>query len=250
MSGRSAGRRTGDTVTIEGGYQDNATYRAVAPQRFWHQTRFAHSMELLAPERGNRVLDVGCGSGVFANLVAERGGIEVTGVDANEAAIEFCKKRYSNPGLRFTRSALDEIDFGARRFDRISFLEVVEHIYGHQAERALELFRGLLVPGGRLVVSTPNARSPWPLVEKVMDVLRLAPRMAGEQHVAGYAPSSLRRLCEGRGFRQLESRTVLLLSPWVAGVSWRLASAIERMERHIAVPVGCLLIASFERAEG
>jgi cyclopropane-fatty-acyl-phospholipid synthase len=249
MSSRSAGRRTGDTVVIDGGYQDNATYRGSAPQRFWHTTRFAHSLELLAPERGDKVLDVGCGSGVFANLVAERGGVEVIGVDANEAAVAFCEKRYSNPNLRFTRSALDVMVLGEQRFDRISFLEVIEHIYGHQAEETLGLFHRLLRPGGRLVVSTPNAHSPWPLVEKAMDVLRLTPRMEGEQHVAGYAPPSLKRLCEGRGFRQLESRTVLLVSPWVAGLSWRLASAIERMERRSAFPVGCLLIASFERVE-
>ena len=240
-------RRTGDTVAIDGGYQDNATYRARAPQRFWHQTRFAHSLELLAPRAGDRVLDVGCGSGVFASLIAERGGVEVTGVDANAAAIEFCRGKYANPHLRFVQGRVDEIDAGGERFDAISFLEVIEHVYEHQAAAILGSFRALLKPGGRLVVSTPNARSPWPLVEKAMDVLRLAPRMEGEQHVAGYGPSSLRRLCEAHGFRQIESRTILLASPWVAGLSWRLARALDRLERRAAIPVGCLLIASFER---
>jgi 2-polyprenyl-3-methyl-5-hydroxy-6-metoxy-1,4-benzoquinol methylase len=247
MEHRADRRRTGDTVAIAGGYQDNATYRGRPSQRFWHQTRFAHSLELLAPAPGDRVLDAGCGSGVFASIVAEREGVDVTGIDANEAAIAFCTRKYANPRLHFMQRAVDELDFEAQRFDKIVFLEVIEHVYRHQAEGLLGAFLRLLKPGGRLVVSTPNARSPWPVVEKAMDLLRLAPRMEGEQHVAGYSPASLRALCEGRGFRQIESRAVLLLSPWLAGVSWRLSQAIERLERRSPVPAGCLLIASFEK---
>lgn len=250
MSSHAANRRRGDTIAIEGGYQDNATYHASSPQRFWHQTRFAHSLELLKPELGDCVLDVGCGSGVFANLIAQNKGVEVTGVDANEAAITFCQKRYLNPNLNFVQCAIDEINFGKRSFDKVSFLEVIEHIYQYQAEETLDLFHGLLKPGGRLVISTPNAHSVWPFIEKAMDLLRLVPQMQNEQHVADYAPSSLKQLCERHGFKQLESRTVLLLSPWTAAVSWRLAKAIERIEQHCPVLIGCLLIASFERKAG
>lgn len=247
MEGRGERRRKGDTVAIDGAYQDDATHRGRPSQRFWHQTRFDHSLELLAPEPGHLVLDAGCGSGVFASLVAGRSGARVIGVDANPAAIEFCGRKYADPRLRFERRALDELDFGGERFDRIALLEVVEHVYRHQAEALLASFRGLLRPGGRLVVSTPNARSPWPVVERLMDALRLAPRMEGEQHVAGYSPSSLRALGEGAGLRQRESRAILLLSPWVAEASWRLSAEIERWERRLPVPLGCLLVASFEK---
>jgi 2-polyprenyl-3-methyl-5-hydroxy-6-metoxy-1,4-benzoquinol methylase len=247
MSSDAVNRRKGDAIAIEGGYQDNATFHASAPQRFWHQTRFAHSLELLAPERGDCVLDVGCGSGVFSNLIARNIGVEVTGVDANKAAIAFCRKKYLNPNLNFVQCSIDEIAFGKLSFDKISFLEVIEHIYRRQAEETLDLFHELLKPGGRLVLSTPNAHSMWPVIEKTMDFLQLVPQMQNEQHVTGYTPSSLKRLCEKHGFKQLESRAVFLLSPWIAAVNWRFAKAMERLERRCPIPIGCLLIASFER---
>jgi SAM-dependent methyltransferase len=50
-------------------------------------------------ERGQRVLDVGCGAGAFLRLVAERGG-EPHGIDASEALIDYARARLPNADLR------------------------------------------------------------------------------------------------------------------------------------------------------
>ena len=49
--------------------------------------------------RGQRVLDVGCGSGVFLRLAADRGA-EVWGLDASEALLEVARERVPEADLR------------------------------------------------------------------------------------------------------------------------------------------------------
>ena len=242
-------RRTGDTVEIPGEYQYRATREGWAPQRFWHQQRFRASLELLAPRQGTRLLDVGCGSGVFADMAASIAGTEVLGIDANAAAIRFATERFGRANLSFRQGMLDELDLPDSSFDAISFLEVVEHVYERQAQATLAAFHRLLAPGGRVVISTPNARSAWPAIEWLLDRSGVVPTMEGEQHVSAYGPDSLRRLVEHAGFRLLATRQLFLVAPWVALVSWRAAESLHRVEQAMGAPFGSLLIQSYRRTD-
>src|SRR5690348_9396006 len=136
--------RTGDTIAIPGNYQHRATYHGYVPQRFWHQMRFQTSLDMLAIQPGIRLLDIGCGSGVFAGRAAQEVGVEVVGIDANDAAIAFAKQQYSHPNLQFHVGLLNDLDFPDQSFDRISLLEVIEHIYEHQAVELLHAAARLL----------------------------------------------------------------------------------------------------------
>ena len=67
------------------------------PERYAQNARFVTDLgmpvvELLAPQRGERILDLGCGDGVLAAKLAERG-CEVIGVDASEMQVEATRKR-------------------------------------------------------------------------------------------------------------------------------------------------------------
>jgi len=245
--GSAATRRVGDAIEIPGNYQFRATYEGSAPQRFWHQKRFAACLDMLELGEGVRVLDVGCGSGVFADLVARHPGTRVTAVDGNPAAIAFARHRYPRSNLELRRGLVDELDFAPSTFDRISCLEVIEHIHRDQARAMLSTFYRLLRPGGRLVMSTPNVRSYWPALEWTLDRLHLVPQMEGEQHVDGYDAESLRDLGERCGFRHVRTRTLFVLSPWLAVLSWRSAQALHDWEQRIETQLGALLVQSFER---
>ena len=238
-------QRSGDTIAIPGDYQYRATYHGWAPQRFWHQSRLLASVEMLSTQPDMRVLEVGCGSGVFASQVATASQARVIGVDANVRAVEFARSRFVHPNLRFEVGNLSDLRFADQSFERIALLEVIEHIYQHQALELLLALRSLLTPGGRLVISTPNALSAWPMIEWLLDHFRLVPQMKGEQHVARYHPESLRALCEPLGFRLLESRTLFVISPLVAALNWRLASRLLRVEQ--LGTRGSLLLQAYER---
>jgi len=240
-------RRVGDTLQIPGNYQFQAAFEGSAPQRFWHQTRFEVCLEMLDLGPGMRVLDVGCGSGVFADQAATVPGTQVTAVDGNPEAIHFGTQKFGRPNLQFRRGLVDELAFRDTSFDRISCLEVIEHVHPEQARSMLSTFHRILSPGGRLVISTPNVRSVWPALEWTLDRLKLVPTMEGEQHVAGYHPGSLKELGEEAGFRPIATRTLFVASPWVALATWTFAKSLHRLEQRSAMLAGALLVQSFER---
>jgi trans-aconitate methyltransferase len=72
-------------------------------------------VELLAPRAGERILDLGCGTGHLTSKIAE-GGAEVVGIDSSEAMIEQARKNF--PNLRF--EIADGTDFRfAEPFDAV-----------------------------------------------------------------------------------------------------------------------------------
>ena len=66
------------------------------PERYARNARFVSDLgmpvvQLLAPRRGERILDLGCGDGVLAAKLAEMG-CEVVGVDASEMQVAAARK--------------------------------------------------------------------------------------------------------------------------------------------------------------
>jgi SAM-dependent methyltransferase len=105
--------------------------------------------------RGRRLLDFGCGVGLFLEL-AEQRGFEVYGVDLSPDSVEQANRRLSRPCVHF--GSPDDVPEIARGgFDVITLWSVLAHL-----PRPLEDFarlRELLAPGGVLLILTVNARS-------------------------------------------------------------------------------------------
>ncbi len=108
---------------------------------------------------------MGCGSGVAASLLAQTNGTQILGIDVSEDAINYARSQFQSPNLKFEVGLVDELDFEDASIDKIALLEVIEHIYPEQALKALGEYFRLLKPGGRLVVTTPNSHSLWPIIE-------------------------------------------------------------------------------------
>jgi 2-polyprenyl-3-methyl-5-hydroxy-6-metoxy-1,4-benzoquinol methylase len=239
-------RRTGDRIAIAGDYQHHALHLGPAPQRFWHRAKLEEALALLRLAPGDRMLDAGCGSGLLAAMAAESSGAEVLGVDANPAAIEFASSTWTRPNLTFRRALVDELDAAPASFEKIAFLEVIEHLSRAQGEAVLAQFARLLAPGGRLVLTTPNRRSPWPLIEWLLDRLHLVPQLAGEQHEVLYALDELRTMGEAAGLALAEHRMIDTLAPWLAW--WpALARAVHRLEVRVIRRHGCVMVLAFEK---
>lgn len=61
--------------------------------RWIGDTELALTLGLLAPKSGDRILDVGCGTGWFTRRLSGHAGVEVVGVDVDEAALAFGRQR-------------------------------------------------------------------------------------------------------------------------------------------------------------
>ena len=238
----STGRRVGDAISIPGDYQHRAARSSNPVQRFWHAAKKLVVDEMLPAAPGELVIDAGCGSGVIADYLASSGA-EVMGVDANPEAIGFATAEFARPNLRFVLGLVDDAMTLGRPVDKFYSLEVIEHIYRPQGVAMLRNFHRLLRPGGRALITTPNYRSAWPVLEWTLDTLRLAPKMAGEQHVEHYHRRKLRDVAREAGLDVETIRTICFVSPWLAPMSWRAATAAAKRELRIPLPLGCILVA-------
>jgi 2-polyprenyl-3-methyl-5-hydroxy-6-metoxy-1,4-benzoquinol methylase len=238
-------RRLGDERAIPGDYQYRALHAGNAVQRFWHYNKQLTIARYLPSRPADLVLDVGCGSGVIADFLAQSGAA-VIGIDASAAAIEFASRTFCRENLRFEKGLVDRSFEIPRPADAIFCLEVIEHVHPEQALEMLRIFHSRLAPGGRVYLTTPNARSAWPVLEWLLDTFGLAARMAGEQHVAAYSRRTLARLCEQAGFTIERLVTTCLFAPWLAPLSWRLAVSTHRLET--GSPFGCILVCVARKA--
>ncbi|MDF1592855.1 MAG: class I SAM-dependent methyltransferase [Desulfobacterales bacterium] len=91
-----------------------------------HRLMNYHSFFVDRIEKGEKVLDVGCGNGTVAMHMAESGAF-VTGLDLNEENISLSRKRYQHKNLEFIRGdATDDVSGGP--YDVIVMSNVLEHI--------------------------------------------------------------------------------------------------------------------------
>lgn len=109
-------------------------------------------------EQGSRVLDVGTGAGDGAGRALERGA-EATGVDVAAAMIEIAARR--NPQATFVQASAVELPFANRSFDAVVGNNVIQHV--GEPHLAAREFERVLVPGGRIALSSWDAaeRSPF-----------------------------------------------------------------------------------------
>src|SRR5690242_15677096 len=105
----------------------------------WKQA--ASLLELLAPQPGERVLDLGCGTGQLAAA-----GAEVVGLDHSPAMVEQARRLY--PQLRFELGDARRFAF-AKPFDAV-FSNAALH-WVREPEAAIACIRDALKPGGRFV---------------------------------------------------------------------------------------------------
>lgn len=100
-----------------------------------------------------RMLEVGCGTGIFLNEMHRRGW-SVVGLDPNQYASEFARKRF---GLEVFSGTLEEFNPSPEAFDVICAWDVVEHL--PEPAKDLRRMKQALRPGGLLVLSVPNLAS-------------------------------------------------------------------------------------------
>jgi SAM-dependent methyltransferase len=176
----------------ERGYGD---YLAEGPLHLATFRRRLRALERWLPAPG-RALDVGCASGEFLRLLAERGW-DVVGIEPSRAAREAAARSL---GVGVVRAGtLEDGDLTPRSFDLVTLWDVLEHL--PDPVGALRTIRGLLRSGGRLVVETQDVASPV--------ARRLGRRWhhyKHAEHLVHFHEGTLGRALEQAGFEPLTFR--------------------------------------------
>ena len=187
-----------------------------------------------AVRKPGRLLDIGCGTGLFL-AVARRRGWEPHGIDDCPEATAHARSHF--------RLDVRDGEFGAfaaegLRFDAITMWDIIEH--ARAPVSLLEAARGVLAPGGVIGLSTPNQKS-------VLDVAAGAIYHASlgritwplekfyiEQHFLYFTPETLTDALSRAGLalvslrRELTDLRRLTLSP-VNAVALRALFAVARV---------------------
>lgn len=111
----------------------------------------AHRLVLRYCLPARTLLDVGCSAGALGRrLVAH--GVVVDGIERDEAAAEEARASYRRVMIGDLESMTLGLESGS--YDVVVCADVIEHL--RDPAKLLSCLRPLLVPGGRLIVSTPN----------------------------------------------------------------------------------------------
>ena len=137
-----------------------AEYAAIQDRHWWFVGRrrvIGAVLEAALPANGRpsrRILDIGCGTGTMLGELRRFG--DVFGVDADEAAVQFC---HSQGETQVQLASGGEVPHADASFDLVALLDVIEHVDNDQT--LLAEARRVLVPRGSLFVTVPAYEWMW-----------------------------------------------------------------------------------------
>jgi len=155
-------------------------------------------------EAGQRVLDVGCGTGGFSYGVAETAAAAVTGLDSSERFVVFARRQPAprRGSVEFLVGDAEALPFETEAFERV-LLSLVLHQLARPREAVTEAFR-VLGAGGIVLVRTI---APVDARERVPE--RYLPSMAAADEARLPPIETIASWLAEAGFDPLETRRVL-----------------------------------------
>jgi SAM-dependent methyltransferase len=151
---------------------------------------------------GQRVLDVGCGTGALtAELVSRVGPAAVTAVDPSEPFVAAVQERH--PAVDVRLAAAEQLPFGENAFD-VALAQLVVHFMTHPVEGLREMARVTREDGVVAACVWDHAGGHGPLSVFWEAAHELDPDVEDESQLAGAREGGLTELFEAAGLRAVE----------------------------------------------
>lgn len=225
-----------DYEGIPAGYYDLVFRRRRGMQSKWHHLKFERVAREL--EGHHRVLDIGCGPGTLAGNFPQH---EWVGTDLSTRQIEYARATYGDRGIRFYVESPRELPDSERDFDAVTMVELIEHLDPRLLATTLDDALDRVRPGGKVILTTPNFHSPWPLLEAALN--RVAEVSYDFQHINKFTRFRLSALLESHGLERVSAEPYLCTAPFAAVLGWSLADRVALMDqRGLEQRLGLLLI--------
>jgi len=198
---------------------------------------------MLKLKPGERVLDVGCGTGNYTIELA-RQGADVIGIDNSEDMLAWARQKVKGERLKVDFQVADaaHLPFSNSSLDIVISNGLL--CFLKEPERALIEMHRVLKPRGRLVVGVLNRWSPWAFFRRAKGLFR--DTIYNQAHFI--SPPELEGLLKRAGFDVKDDKTCLFFFPINCKLYLRLAEPFERLDRVVIPRMGAFLAVSAEKS--
>ena len=187
-------------------YDDGAAYERMMGT--WSRAAGEIFLHWLAPSRGLRWIDVGCGTGAFTELLVERcAPAEVEGVDPSEAQLSFARARSVGQIAKFQQGDALALPFSEFRFDA-AIMALVIFFVPDPARGVTEMVR-VVCPSGTVaayVWDMTGGGHPLELMHTEMSAMGFTAPRPPQSGITGL--EALRRLWRGAALNEIQTQQI------------------------------------------
>ena len=211
------------------GYYDKVATSGNPVQVYWHANRFAKIISKIKINENTKILDIGCGPGTLLAKIKPVYKLAV-GIDFDEKQISFARKKFNNrKNIKWIYGDVTKLNI-KNKFDYIICSELIEHIEPSKADKLMTSINHLLSQDGKLILTTPNYRSLWPMTEWFVN--RLGKVDYSKQHINKLNIESAKRVLKKNGFKIEKLETFYIISPFLAFISTNLSKILQNVEKN------------------
>jgi SAM-dependent methyltransferase len=191
------------------GFQDAEAYEKVMGR--WSRRLAPLLIRFGGLSDGDRVLDVGCGTGSLTFTVPEIANVSaVTGVDLTQAFVEFARTSNTDPRISFQSADARVLPFEDNSFDRAFSMLVLQFI--PDAARAVAEMSRVVRPGGTVTAAVWDNYGGQPHIRMLWDIAAVLDPTA-ERHFLFRpltAPDEMATLWRELGLLDVEQTSLLI----------------------------------------
>ena len=180
----------------------------------WSRLLALPFLDFVGTADGERVLDVGCGTGHLAFAVARRCGAgEVRGIDIAQPYVEHARRHNQDSRIVFDVADACALPFASQSFDRVLSLLVLHFV--PEAGKAIDEMRRVAKPGSVVGAAVWDARGGWVANRMFFDTAAVLDPNANARRARNYTrpmtrPGDLGSAWRAAGFKSVAETTLTI----------------------------------------
>ena len=190
------------------------------------ERRSDYFINLSSAKSNDKVLEIGCGTGLFTRKFYNTTKANITAIDISEELLS--EARQQLPKVDFKRADAMQMDFPDNTFDIVYGSSVLHHLEFNAA--LTEIYR-VMKPNGKMIFAEPNMINPQILIQKNIPFIK---KWLGDSpDETAIIRWSFARLMQVKGFKKISIVPYDFLHPAVPRLLINLVSGIGRVAEQI-----------------